>query len=285
MTAQIANVQRGLGLFPGGSGDVYRLLERLLPGLMLDVGAAAGWMSKAMLTASPQSRVIAFEPFPGNHRFIDSNLGDELRARIIKKAVANHNRPTKFHVPSVITNGTGAWAGMDGYSSVGLLVSDSDPRAANAITVETCRLDDLVSEPIRFMKIDVQGGEFEVLDGARRLFDHHGVELILTEFTGDERILSFLAERGYTIFDMEYHSSCPLGPLSPEAWRILSAVSLSTGRTAVKATPLNAPQDPSDYCAWFKSEYRRYRSLWTDLVAVAPWSGLVGASGTHLAAT
>jgi FkbM family methyltransferase len=252
---------------------------------MLDVGAAAGWMSKTMLRASPESRVIAFEPFPGNHRFIDRNLGDESRARIVKKAVANHNRPTKFHVSSVITNGTGTWEGMDGYSSVGLLIPDSDPRAGDAITVETCKLDDLVSEPVGFLKIDVQGGEFAVLDGARNVFNHHGVELVLAEFTGDERIVSFLAEHGYAIFDTEYHSSCPMGPLKPEDWRILSEVALSTGRTAVRAAPLNVPRDPSDYCVWFKSEHRRYRSLWTDLVAVAPWSRLIDASGRHLTAT
>jgi FkbM family methyltransferase len=242
---------------------------------MVDVGAAAGWMSKAMLDASPESRVVALEPFPGNHRFIESLLGSEPRARIVKKAVSSHGRPTKFHVPSVITQGVGPWAGMEGYSSAGFLIASSDPRAQNAITVETCRPDDEISEPVRFMKIDVQGGEFGVLDGARQLFDRHGVELVQAEFMGDERVLKFLVERRYAVFDTRFRSAEPTEPLAPADWHILKTGRLSTGQLSYHAIPLNAPKEPAAYCAWFKAQRRRYRSLWTDLVAIAPSSGLL----------
>ena len=45
--------------------DVYDWLRSMKPGLMLDVGAAAGSKCVKMLAASPHSSVIAFEPFPG----------------------------------------------------------------------------------------------------------------------------------------------------------------------------------------------------------------------------
>jgi FkbM family methyltransferase len=270
-------VARGSELMPGGAGDVYRWLGEMSPGLMLDVGAAAGWMSQDMLEASPGSRVVAFEPFPGNYRFIDEALGREARARVVKKAVSNTNRPMKFHVPSVITSGAGRWAGMEGYSSGGQLVPNRDPRASGAITVETCRLDDEISEPVRFLKIDVQGGEFGVLDGARRLFDQHGVELVIAEFIEDERVVSFLVERGYAVFDTEYHSLAPLQPFDPADWRVVGVRPASTGQGCHDMIPLNAPEEPKAYCAWIISQRRRYRSLWTDLVAIAPWSGLLKA--------
>jgi FkbM family methyltransferase len=218
---------------------------------------------------------LAFEPFPGNFRFLDSAYGQDPRVKIIKKAVSNRNGSMKFYVSSVVTKGTGSWVGMEGYSSLGYLIPDSHPHARDAITVATCRLDDEVQEPVQLLKIDVQGGEFGVLDGAQQLFDRHGVELVLAEFMGDERIVSFLAQRGYTICDTEYISAGPAEPLRPADWRTLRTSVLSTGKSCIVATPLNAPDDPTAYCAWFKSEHQRYHSLWTDLVAIAPWSRLI----------
>jgi FkbM family methyltransferase len=240
---------------------------------MLDVGAAAGWIAARMLEASPQSRVVAFEPFPGNHRFIDQKLGSDPRARIVKKAVSNNNTPAKFYVATTVENGTGDWAGMEGYSSAGLIVSAKDQRAENAITVPMCRLDDEINEPVRFLKMDVQGGEFRVLDGAQRLFDHHGVELVLTEFMGDRRIIDFLAQRGYAILDTGYHST--RGPFDPEKWRTIGSEQLSTGQEMPIVKPFSAPESPDAYTAWFAAERQRYISLWTDLIAIAPWSDLL----------
>jgi FkbM family methyltransferase len=228
-----------------------------------------------MLGNSPQSRLIAFEPFPGNHPFIDAALGSDPRACVVKKAVADHGRPMKFYVPNVIESGDGRWAGMTGFSAVGYLVADTDPRAATAVTVETCRLDDEVSQRIRFLKIDVQGGEFSVLNGAQQLFDFYGIELVLAEFMGDARIVEFLAKRDYAIYDTLYHSICPVEPLDPAEWMITGVVQSSTGNAILHALPLNAARgSAAEYCRWFSAQRKRYRSLWTDLVAVAPWSQL-----------
>jgi FkbM family methyltransferase len=253
--------------------DAYSWLSALPPGLMLDVGAAAGTASARMLEFSPKSRVVAFEPFPGNHPFIDKKLGADARVVIVKQAVSNNNDPASFFVESTITHGTGKWAGMEGYSSGGMIIAPSDPRAQKAITVPTCRLDDTVSEPVRFLKIDVQGGEGRVLDGARKLFDDHGVELVLAEFQGDKRVLRFLAKRGYAIFDSKYLSS--RSSFDPVDWHIVGKGKLSSGKTVHTATPKHAPESPGEYASWFKQERKRYGSFWTDLIAVAPWSQLL----------
>src|SRR5690349_18392817 len=139
--------------------EIYEWLRDLPPGLMLDVGGAAGRTAARVLEFSPKSRGVAFEPFPGNHPFIDGRLGTDPRVAIVKQAVSNKKSNVSFYVQSTITNGVGAWAGMEGYSSGGQIVAKSDPRAQKAITVPTCRLDDEIAEQVRFLKIDVQGGE------------------------------------------------------------------------------------------------------------------------------
>jgi precorrin-6B methylase 2 len=57
-------INSGQSLFGERSTSVYDVLAHLEPGLMLDVGAASGGTTALMLRRSPQSRVIAFEPFP-----------------------------------------------------------------------------------------------------------------------------------------------------------------------------------------------------------------------------
>jgi FkbM family methyltransferase len=43
------------------------------------------------------------------------------------------------------------------------------------------RLDDLLSEDVQVMKIDVEGYELEVLQGAKELLSHHTVKYIMAE--------------------------------------------------------------------------------------------------------
>ena len=184
--------------------------------------------------------------------------------------MSSHSRGAKFFVGSTVTNGTGDWQGMDGYSSGGHIVQRTDER--ETLHVETCRLDDVVDGPVRFLKIDVQGHEFSVLKGAQELFNH-GIELALIEFQGDARIVQFLAERGYALLDTDYHTT--RGTFDLERWRLLGSVTLSSGRQAQTAVPLNAPGDPDSYAAWFREERKHYGSLWTDLIAIAPSSELL----------
>jgi len=54
---------------------------------MLDVGAAAGSTTRQMLQNSPQSRVIAFEPFPGNFPHFERTIGGDPRVTFVKAAV------------------------------------------------------------------------------------------------------------------------------------------------------------------------------------------------------
>lgn len=237
------------------TGDfAYQLLAHTRPSLCLDVGAASGATVQKMKKHAPQSRVLAFEPFPGNIPFFEQATAGIDGVVLMQLAVSNTFGVQDFHVPHVVkqSDAPASWAGMSGYSSVGFLVPDNSViNAGSTIRVDKCRLDDLVAERVGLLKIDVQGTEFDVLDGARRLIDTYGVDTIYSEFNGDQRVLELLADTGYDVFDTAYlvfdQHSLVHGMLDrPDVFP------LSTGVTACSGYlghPI--PRDPFNYSAFF----------------------------------
>lgn len=135
------------------------MLSRLHPGAVLvDVGANLGY--QALLGAEavrPAGRVIAVEP-------VASNL-DALRGNLELNGIGN---TSVVACAAASSNGTVHFAsGQDGQTGWGGL----DP--GGALVVEGRRLDDVLEEldvgQIDFLKIDVEGGEPEALDGAMGL--------------------------------------------------------------------------------------------------------------------
>lgn len=111
----------GRDLFGPDPTTIFRALKHLPPGLMLDVGAAAGYYTEMMHRYSPDSRIIAFEPFTGNHKFFQANMGAAKSVELRKLALGSKSGTSNFYVSEVVKGSTTAWKGYDGYSSVGFL--------------------------------------------------------------------------------------------------------------------------------------------------------------------
>ena len=123
---------------------------------------------------------------------------------------------------------------------------------------------------MRLLKVDVQGAEYDLLDGARTLFDQHGVDIAYIEFSGDERITEFFAERGYRMFDTEYQ--IVLGRIAKEEhhWKVLRQGAVSTGAKVGFGWPVDCPRDIKSYAAFIEQQRRSLGHVQTDLVCVAP---------------
>lgn len=127
-----------------------------------DVGANAGYLTLLMaLCVGKTGRVFAFEPAPRNLAALRQNL---VRNRvenitIVAKAVNADSSPVSF-------------ATFD-YSLVGHIVTDKTPGDARVISSEATSLDDFVyaeqMPPPNVIKIDVEGAEKDVFDGAERV--------------------------------------------------------------------------------------------------------------------
>jgi FkbM family methyltransferase len=265
----LKEIHSGHVLFGTLQYSVYSLLRHMESGLMLDVGAAAGMITKLMLEVSPTSHVIAFEPFPGNTPHFEKTVGQDSRVTLHKTAVCDQAGDVCFFVSSVVTGNERGWEEHVGYSSLGYVVENSSPKAGTSITVPAITLSEQIKEHVRFCKIDVQGGEESVIRGATQLIQSHGVDIFYVEF-GDrnEPILQFLSELGYIFFDNPYLLIPTRNKPLETQWNIEKPVALSTGKEAYYAWPRNAPRPFDDYCAWLHEETKKIGWVQTDMVCV-----------------
>jgi FkbM family methyltransferase len=197
----------------GGARDLYRLLNKpWLPatriGTVLDVGANEGQFVKVARVLFPQAPILAFEPNPHLRPALEDLLSASGTGALLPLACGREEGVlplylTKFSPSASLLQPT-AWHIPD------------FPAAEIGETVEVTvkRLDDVVlaSELARapyLLKLDVQGFELEVLQGATGILPD--VAVILCEvnaegfYTGQagfEQIYLFLREHGFKLVDI-----------------------------------------------------------------------------------
>lgn len=247
---------------------VYDILPFLQPGLMIDCGAAVGGITAKMRKNSPQSRVLAFEPFPGNHLHFESRHGSDCNVVLFKAAVGAKKGKASFFTPSVVRAPARVKA-TPGASFVGRLDETREPDGNKVIEIDVYRLDDVCNEPVRFLKIDVQGGEIDVLAGASRLLGTGSIDLVYIEIMQEPELLRMLVESGFLLFDTEYIVA-PKAEADLTGWDKVDDRIISTGQAAFRGWPNHAPNDIESYAEWIAAEGDRTGRVSTDLVAVRP---------------
>jgi FkbM family methyltransferase len=168
----------------------------------IDVGCHKGEIFDIMLRRAPAGRHFAFEPIPSLYE----NLKKKYRRRnveIYPYALSNENGSTSFNY--VITN--------PAYSGLKKRKYDRPHEKDEKIGVRTAKLDDVIPPAIKIalIKIDVEGGELQVMEGGletiRRwkpviIFEHG---LGASEFyeSSPEKIFSLLQSCGMKVSLMD----------------------------------------------------------------------------------
>ena len=147
--------------------------------LSLDIGANVGNYTKLILQET-NSKVISFEPLPDAYRELENLKKDfSERLEIFNIAISNENKKQDLHFSNEKSEKASLMKHLEKLSFVG-------KANKNKISVEVKKLDDLKNilknQIIDFIKIDTEGYEFEVLDGAKYLLKEHQPKFIQIEF-------------------------------------------------------------------------------------------------------
>lgn len=139
-------------------------------GLLIDVGANIGYFATLWAAANESSRAICFEAAPRNLEFLDKNLRENYldhRVTVIPKAAGNARGEITFDVGPASQTG---WGGI------------SNEVTASTITVPMVRLDEeLGTEVIDVLKVDVEGADTWVLQGCEKLLQERRIRQIFFE--------------------------------------------------------------------------------------------------------
>jgi FkbM family methyltransferase len=180
---------------PHLTGVFRRYLE---PGMRVaDIGANVGYYTLlAAALVGPRGEVLAFDPNSENARLILLSLAANgfANVRLYPLALSDVQGHAYFstHVGS---NG-------------GFLDSSTPLADGHGLIVPTARLDDLAPGRLDFLKLDTEGSEYRILEGARRCLAE-SLPIVTTEFSCEmigrvskvapREYLEFFRRLGYSI--------------------------------------------------------------------------------------
>ena len=144
--------------------EIYKIDFDIPDPYILDCGANMGLSVLYLKERFPLANIVAFEPDDSNFDLLKKNTADLQYVDLVKKAVWKEN-------------GTIQFASEGSLSSK--IVSDSGSATSSMPSV---RLKDYLTEPVEFLKLDIEGAEYEVLrdcsdklDLVKNLFiEYHG---------------------------------------------------------------------------------------------------------------
>lgn len=166
----------------------------LRPGdTFVDVGANVGLYTSVLSrfgNVFPGTKFIAVEPNPETAGRLRKSVGD---ATIFEMGISDRAASLPFS-PGVTS---------------GVFKVVNPDAAANAVNIGCERLDALpFNGSDLVVKIDVEEHEWQVLQGAGRLFENKRIQVIYLDGYSDNRVPGFLRERGFTLFDGRSLTRC-----------------------------------------------------------------------------
>ena len=176
--------------------DVQAALDMLLrPGMTVyDIGANVGFHAlSAARRIGPDAKVICFEPLSENAKQIDYNAASNnfTNIQVITTALGSAEGEAAFWTSKQPT-----WGKL---TSVGT----KPDKFAKEVKVKICRLDTVVDDlklpSPELIKMDVEGAEMDVLEGARQTLERYHPTLLIEAHGTNAAIENFLLAIGYRV--------------------------------------------------------------------------------------
>jgi FkbM family methyltransferase len=179
-----------------------------LPGCYIDIGANQGQSIESIKLLKPNARVYSFEA----NRLLAQKLQKRYRRRhditIFPYGLAAEEDRRALLVPvykNFVYDGEASFdkdVATWSFNSQSLFFFEPSKLQLRSIVCEIKRLDDQHLDPI-FIKVDVQGYEFQVLSGGIETIRRHDPILMLEGFHGNQELTQLMENLGYEeyVFD------------------------------------------------------------------------------------
>jgi FkbM family methyltransferase len=205
------------------------LIDKIFPKIMVDVGAHTGTTLKNFLLTG--FNVYAFEPVEQTRKKLIDNFKGFKNFIVFSNALSNSSGLKDFYLALNQDDSIHEF-----YHSLEKLPADEFHKKGTVIKVETTTLNELIAkgqipEKAGYLKIDAEGHDLKVLEGASRL----QCNVINVEFWGDKhplgispsppkKMIKLLEKKGYKNFIVISHQkdgvkfySYPL-PFDDDSW-------------------------------------------------------------------
>jgi len=143
-----------------GELDFFRALHR--PGTILDIGAHDGLLTRPF-AALPGARVIAFEPLPPAMARLRTGFGGSVPPNVVLREEALGAAPGEATLTLPVVDGAPA----EQWASLAKTYAEHAGVGTQAHRVRVITLDSLGLTDVTAVKLDAEGFEQEVLEGAR----------------------------------------------------------------------------------------------------------------------
>jgi len=201
-----------LGLDP--LNDIEQILGRS-PHLIFDLGAHLGETAVLYAEKFPQAAIHSFEPSPKTFLALQAALKAYPNVRPVNIALGDAMGTRTLHMNQ--SSGTDSLLSSAGQCSDAAMAELTKTVVEVPVTMQTldeyCRANDV--QFIDLLKMDVQGFELHVLQGARRLLAEHAIALIYTEVSFESfyegqpffhEVYTRLIDQGFQLVDLYGHS-------------------------------------------------------------------------------
>lgn len=213
-----------LGMYEPDSVNLVRRIVQ--PGMhCLDIGAQTGFFTCLLARCvGPAGKVHAFEPMPASYQLLERNIHENVFTdRVITHPLAASNAKAEISA-----------------SKLANMYVAGDVQGAESICMKTVRIDDVISERIDFIKIDIEGHEPAAIEGMQSLIRKHK-PIILTEAneywlrtcsrSSADAYVGLLVSLGYDVFSVkEFPKALEPGSLKLEILDCMDLVAFPTGR-------------------------------------------------------
>lgn len=196
--------------------EINVIKRHIKPGdTVIDVGANRGEWAREVLAHAPGCRLLALEPLVNVDPAIAADL-TSLGERVTVLPIGLGDQEGRRQFTYYATHSS-----FSGFYKRSAPVFDTIP-TPDIVDVNVRRLDVLCAEQgirhVHFLKIDVEGGEWEVIRGAADLLRLARVDFVQFEYGGTypdahtklEWVFTYLSEQGYDLYKVEDTLQGPL---------------------------------------------------------------------------